>query len=82
MLTKRITTSIGRLCQRFNRQTVDYDLNSYNQILYEIKRCGAPFQKRTDDQLKEISVRLSLSANWPVLLLYLLIEKFKKNQAG
>ena len=72
MLTKRITTSLGRLCQRLNRKTIENDLNPYNENLPGLKLIGNI----------GLSSGAGLIYNWPVLLLYLLTRKFKKKQAG
>lgn len=76
MPTKRITTSLGRLCQRLNGQTIGNDLNRYSRILHEIKRCREIFHEKTDSQLKDISGQLSFRARQEDSLDDLLIEAY------
>lgn len=76
MLSKTIFTTIKRLHQRLNGNTIQYDINEYLYIINKINILSCELKKKNDNQLKGMSTQLIRIAKQNQALDTFLVEAF------
>ncbi|MCX6149723.1 MAG: accessory Sec system translocase SecA2 [Ignavibacteriales bacterium] len=76
MLFKNVVTKIKRYHQHLNGSTIEFGISQYQSILTEINKLKSECEKKSDDQLKNLSQKLRMDALANANLDDLLVDAF------